>query len=289
MPDIEDIRNATPKRSHRREESSIRMIVRHHSASQTGDFWSFWNNTWSKFTPSWKTGGYHEIILRDGTVQVCYRPTMVTNGVANHNSYTYHICLVGNGSFTDVQEESWTERAKRAMEKFNIPIEHVLGHNELPGTMTACPGINMNDVRTALNNNRPLSGSTSSLLQRGDQGNSVKQLQEQLIQVGENLSVYGADGDYGSETESAVISFQRKHKLKTDGIAGPRTLAKLEEVISNGGDQMSDNKPHSSHEKAWNWAEEEGLMNGERPKDALTREQLATVLYRYHQAVKGEE
>ncbi|WP_185819780.1 peptidoglycan recognition protein family protein [Salibacterium salarium] len=289
MAEIDDIRNNTPKRSQRREESSIRMIVRHHSATQTGDFWSFWNNTWSRFTPRWQTGGYHEIILRDGTVQVCYRPTMVTNGVANHNSYTYHICLVGNGSFTEVQEKSWNERATRAMAKFNVTTENVLGHNELPGTSTMCPGINMNDVRAALNDDQPLSGSTTSLLQRGDKGTDVQLLQEDLMEVGENLSVYGADGDYGTETEEAVTSFQRKHDLKTDGIAGPCTLAKLEEVLSNGGDDMSDNEPHASHEEGWSWAIEKGFLNGERPKSYVTREQLATVLHRYHQANKGEE
>src|SRR5690625_3462167 len=104
MAKILDIRKETPKRSTRRKVNTIRKIVRHHSATTSGDFWAFWNGRWKGL--GWQTGGYHEIILPDGTVQLCYDADMVVNGVGNHNSYTYHICLVGNGSFTEAQEQA---------------------------------------------------------------------------------------------------------------------------------------------------------------------------------------
>ncbi len=132
--------------------AGITKIARHHSATATGDVWAFQNH-W-RGTLGWGTGGYHEIILRDGTVQRIYNDNVTTNGVGNHNSYTYHICLVGNSSFTEAQEKAFDERAKDAMKRFNLKVSDVLGHNEFSGhASNTCPGINMNTVRSRLNDN----------------------------------------------------------------------------------------------------------------------------------------
>lgn len=56
---------------------------------------------------------------------------------------------------------------------------------------------------------------------------TVHDLQEALNRTGAGLFV---DGDMGPNTTSAVIAFQEVHGLKTDGIPGPVTLAKLAEV-----------------------------------------------------------
>lgn len=37
----------------------------------------------------------------------------------------------------------------------------------------------------------------------------------------------GVDGGYGAKTRKAVIAFQRKHKLRVDGVVGKKTWAKL--------------------------------------------------------------
>ena len=226
MSNIQDIRGETPKRSSRRSESDIKKVARHHTATNGGDFWAFWNNRWKGL--GWSTGGYHEIILRDGTVQLCYDPTVVTNGVGGHNSSTYHIALVGSGSFTDAQEKAWHERAQVALNRFNLSANDVLGHKEFSGQNTQCPGIDMDKIRSQL---RGIPQGTK-MLRRGDKGNAVKKLQEDLMKAGEELPHFGADGDFGIETEAAVKSFQEKHGLTVDGIAGPKTLAKLEEVLN---------------------------------------------------------
>lgn len=51
------------------------------------------------------------------------------------------------------------------------------------------------------------------------------QLQRQLKQLG--YSVGPLDGLFGSQTQSAVVAFQRSHGLAVDGIAGPETLTTL--------------------------------------------------------------
>ncbi|WP_313891102.1 peptidoglycan recognition family protein [Psychrobacillus sp.] len=144
---IKDIRNQTATSQTKRSEKQITKIARHHSATTSGDYFSFWNHWKSK---GWTKGGYHEIILPDGTVQLCYDAIYPTNGIANHNTNTYHICVVGNGAFTAVQERTFEERCLLAMNRFNLTVEDVLGHNEFKGASTSCPGINMAIVRKRL-------------------------------------------------------------------------------------------------------------------------------------------
>ncbi|AMQ66694.1 amidase [Bacillus phage Mgbh1] len=242
---IHDLRKQTPKRSTTRPISAITKIVRHHSATTGGDFWAFWNGRWKG--SGWKTGGYHEIILRDGSVQLCYDPTMATNGVLDHNSYTYHICVVGNGQFTEAQEKTFDVRAKLAMERFGLKAGDVVGHREIPGAATECPGINMNTVRARLvgakvetpkteiknetvKTSKPKSSTSPyDLIRRYFPNVSV--LQRQLIAVGENLSRFRDDGVPGDETLNAIKSFQRKERLTVDGIPGPKTQARLRSKI----------------------------------------------------------
>lgn len=62
----------------------------------------------------------------------------------------------------------------------------------------------------------------------GAKGNNVKWLQWHLNQTGAKLKI---DGDFGQATKNAVIAFQKKYKLTVDGTVGPKTRAKLKQVI----------------------------------------------------------
>lgn len=148
MVEIDDIRHRTRFTNSRRKLSSIKNIARHYSATNTGNFDAFWNHWNGKL--GWGTGGYHEIILRDGTVQLCYDPEQITNGVGGQNSYIYNICLVGLKDFTEAQEKAWDERARYWMKRLGLPVSAVKGHKEFPGQSTACPGVDMNVVRKKL-------------------------------------------------------------------------------------------------------------------------------------------
>ena len=53
-------------------------------------------------------------------------------------------------------------------------------------------------------------------------------MQQLLMDAGEKLPLYGADGDFGDETENAVRSFQESQNLTVDGIVGPNTWEALE-------------------------------------------------------------
>lgn len=58
-------------------------------------------------------------------------------------------------------------------------------------------------------------------LKQGDRGSDVKQLQQQLNQLGFPCGT--PDGAFGANTRSAVVSFQRSRGLVADGVAGPAT------------------------------------------------------------------
>ncbi|NIK11205.1 peptidoglycan recognition protein family protein [Alkalibacillus almallahensis] len=228
---MQDLRGKTMGGHSKRSLNQVNFIVRHHSATQSGDVFKFEDYWKSK---GWQTGGYHEVILRDGDFQLNYDENVITNGVGGHNTESYHICLVGNGDFTEAQEQTFKERAKRAMDVFELSVNDVIGHNEFSSANTSCPGINMDDVRADLKGSSNQS-SDNDLLRKGDDGKEVKQLQQELLDAGEELPQYGADGHFGDETEKAVKSLQRKASITIDGIVGPNTRDAL------------NNQPSSNH------------------------------------------
>ncbi|MBQ8927073.1 MAG: RICIN domain-containing protein [Oscillospiraceae bacterium] len=73
--------------------------------------------------------------------------------------------------------------------------------------------------------------SGSPLIQKGSTGNGVCWVQSALNKVGYSLTV---DGDFGTNTDAAVRSFQSKYGLEVDGQVGPATINKLVEVIKAG-------------------------------------------------------
>ena len=57
-------------------------------------------------------------------------------------------------------------------------------------------------------------------LRKGSKGEPVRALQALLILRGQKLATYGADGDFGSETEIALRAYQKLKGLTVDGICG---------------------------------------------------------------------
>lgn len=65
------------------------------------------------------------------------------------------------------------------------------------------------------------------ILKKGDKGEYVKSAQ--LLLIGRDFSCggYGADGDFGNATFTAVKNYQMEKNLHVDGEIGPETWAKL--------------------------------------------------------------
>ncbi|MEP6930657.1 MAG: DUF4157 domain-containing protein, partial [Flavobacterium sp.] len=91
-------------------------------------------------------------------------------------------------------------------------------------------------------NNPPLEKANDNqmLISTGQKGQYVAELQEGLMQAGQSLPKFGADGDFGSETRNAVIGFQTDNGLnKIDGLVGPETMGALDNKLvglKGGGD-----------------------------------------------------
>ncbi|TSC77399.1 MAG: peptidyl-Asp metallopeptidase, partial [Parcubacteria group bacterium Gr01-1014_33] len=82
----------------------------------------------------------------------------------------------------------------------------------------------------------------TAFLSKGSQGDEVTQLQEILKQDSEIYPEGLVTGYFGTATQAAVKRFQARHGIEALGIIGPRTRAKLNELITQGAGQ-SENIP----------------------------------------------
>src|SRR5690606_9151338 len=137
---------------------------------------------------------------------------------------------------------------------FNLdPRRHIVAHSTLDPSRRSDPqsalrphGISweefINDVQESYNrdfkgiptsNTKPVVAGVSVRLpiRRGNTGPFVKEVQQDLIQAGFPMPGYGADGSFGPATERAVMRFQKRYGLVVDGLVGPATIRKLEEVL----------------------------------------------------------
>ena len=73
----------------------------------------------------------------------------------------------------------------------------------------------------------------------------VKAMQEFLLQLEYSLPKYGADGEFGSETETALKKFQKKAGIKQDGIYGSVTHQALMDAVAD--DDEGKGRPDSDH------------------------------------------
>ena len=68
-------------------------------------------------------------------------------------------------------------------------------------------------------------------LSKGTIGADVKALQEALMELGFSLPKYGADGDYGTETEGTVKAFQRERGLEVTGVFDTAAFKALKDAM----------------------------------------------------------
>ncbi|WP_446899136.1 L,D-transpeptidase family protein [Clostridium sp. LBM24168] len=71
---------------------------------------------------------------------------------------------------------------------------------------------------------KPVSPPPRNILKAGDKGDDVKDIQKRLNKFGYTVN---EDGDFGEQTVYAVMDFQQRHGLTTDGIVRGSTLDDL--------------------------------------------------------------
>jgi len=125
----------------------IRYLIIHHSATAR-DTTTFEAVKKYHISKGWGDIGYHFFITPNGKVMA----GRSENSIGAHcqadsmNFKSLGICLPGN-FMTEVptveQLSSLLDLLKKLMSKYNIPKENVLGHREVSGASTACPGDNL--------------------------------------------------------------------------------------------------------------------------------------------------
>lgn len=68
----------------------------------------------------------------------------------------------------------------------------------------------------------------SGIYRQGATGEAVRRIQSALIALGFSVGSYGADGEYGPATASAVAALQRAAGIDDDGVYGPQTRAAMD-------------------------------------------------------------
>lgn len=93
----------------------------------------------------------------------------------------------------------------------------------------------------------------------GDTGTMVTWIQESLT----TLKYYEGDisGNYGRLTKEAVRLFQKDHDLSADGVAGPKTIAKIREKVSEQSGSGSGNATYKSVIYNVDWFANKTKMN----------------------------
>lgn len=122
-----------------------------------------------------------------------------------------------------------TEAAvKKFQKKYALEDDGVVGEDTLKALYEAAGVTSSGDA----------SGNyDDTVLRYGSQNAAVRQLQQDLTTLGFYSNTIS--GHFGTKTEAAVMSFQRKNGLSADGIAGSKTLAKIATALGNAGNSGS--------------------------------------------------
>lgn len=170
-----------------------------------------------------------------------------SKGSYNNSFIQFEIC---EDSLTDVNY--FNKAFKLAIElcaylakQYNIPVENIVSHNEAnklgyASNHSDCDhwlkrfGKDMDWFReqVGLRNGVTVAAqsSTRAYLMKGDKGDAVKILQENLNYLGYTCGV--ADGVFGAKTDTALRKFQKSYKMSVDGKYGVLSKQKLEDAVA---------------------------------------------------------
>lgn len=246
MAKIIDRRKRAMGGASKRKLSQIKNMAVHYSATATGNTATF-ENHW-KNSRKWVTGGYHEVVLTNGDVELNYDANVISNGVLNHNTSTYHICYVGDGQPTKAQRKTLVERIAYNKNRLGINDKNVKGHREFSGASTQCPAVNVqNLVKETSGSTKPGKPSkpnkAANLTVDGKWGNSTtRELQKALGTPVDGIiskqprnsvsqSLYGTTVQFGNGGSNVIVALQKKLKANADGKLGPATVRALQKHL----------------------------------------------------------
>ncbi len=176
--------------------NSTTLIVLHHAAG-SGPVEQI--HDYHRNVKGWSGIGYHFYIRKDGSVWQGRPIDTVGAHTLSYNAMSVGICFEGNfenESMSDEQKNAGKELVSYVRDLYPS-VTDVKGHGELKST--ACPGENfpLAEIASRAQNN----------------GGRIKQFQLAAIADGFEFPKYGADGLWGSETESVARNAVCKKRL----------------------------------------------------------------------------
>ena len=210
--------------------STSRIILHHAAASKcTAQQIHQWH-----LANGWVGIGYHFLVRKDGSVYRG-RPEDTVGAHAGNNNYdSIGVCFEGNfmtETMGDTQRKAGQELVQYLKDKYGIST--VQKHSDV--NATGCPGTRFpfKEISEGTAAGKPAESAAEGFtavfpqLSKGDKGDKVRVLQELLKGKGYDLGTYGADGDFGAATWTAVAQFQAANGLTADGIVGANTWRSL--------------------------------------------------------------
>ncbi len=161
----------------------------------------------------------------------------IRKGMLSASVATMQQALIDLGYLTGAPDGNYgtaTERAVKAFQKKNgLKMDGVAGTATLSlmYSIDAAPAATATPAPTGAAAKAAKAAATAApktedeSLKKGSAGDAVKSMQQQLISLG--YLTGKADGKFGTDTYQALVAFQKANKLTTDGIAGVKTLKKL--------------------------------------------------------------
>jgi len=207
------------------------QIILHHAAAKscTPDDIHAWH-----LARGYTGIGYHYVVRKDGSVYRG-RPEDTVGAHASASGANYNsigVCFEGSfdvETMPEVQAVAGCELVQYLKDKHGVT--KVIGHGDVPGAATACPGkyFPLDRIASGQGNTEKEEGYTMNMrnLYNGCEGEDVRSLQILLIGHGYSCGSAAADGIFGAGTESAVRRYQDAKKLGVDGIVGPKTMSRL--------------------------------------------------------------
>lgn len=118
------------------------------------------------------------------------------------------------------------EAVRRFQKKYDLYVDGIVGHSTIDKMVAL--GLVTNNKRANGVNNKFIGSLSLTIYEKGMKHPEVKIIQQALkkcVDFNEDFTTY-----YGSTTEKAVKDFQKKYKLKADGVVGSSTIEKMKEL-----------------------------------------------------------
>lgn len=187
-------------------------------------YWQAAMRRYHKENNGWSDIGQHVTLLPDGRFVTGRDFSRDPASIKGYNTKAFAVEMIGDFDIgKDVLEGKQRESIIELARWFDKRGRYIRFHRE--NSSKTCPG-------SGISKEEFMREVKNLALKKGDKGNDVMKLQQDLIKLGYNLEPYGADGSFGAKTETTVMKFQRDHGLEVDGKAGPKTQAKIAELLA---------------------------------------------------------